>query len=303
MSLLQRLRQGLDKTRSGFIDKLDALLSRGPVDAGVLEELEDLLITSDFGVETTGAILEDARRRCKQNRKDPDFHLRDGLREVIRERLEAHQTPLDLTVGNPHVILVVGVNGVGKTTTIGKLACLLGNDGHRVMLAAGDTFRAAAVEQLQIWGERAGCPVIAQGQDADAASVLFDAHAAASARGCDLLIGDTAGRLHTKVNLMEELKKIKRVLGRRDPQAPHDIWLVLDATTGQNAISQVRQFHEAMALTGLIVTKLDGTARGGVIVGIADRFGLPIRYIGVGEGLDDLKPFAADAFVEALFGR
>ncbi|MBF0136268.1 MAG: signal recognition particle-docking protein FtsY [Magnetococcus sp. DMHC-1] len=302
MALLDRLRSGLNRTREGFVKKLDVLLARGQVNAELLEDLEELLITADFGVETTTRILEESRSRLKEKKQSDGASLRLVMQEVIRERLEQYQTPLDLTRAKPHVILVVGVNGVGKTTTIGKLAAQFTHAGQRVMLAAGDTFRAAAVDQLRIWGERAGVPVIAQGQNADSASVIFDAHAAAVARGIDLLLADTAGRLHTKANLMEELKKVKRILGRKDAAAPHDVWLVMDATTGQNAISQVALFHEALGLTGLVITKLDGTARGGVVVGIAEKFRLPIRFVGVGEGIDDLKPFSANDFVNALFG-
>ncbi|MBF0175662.1 MAG: signal recognition particle-docking protein FtsY [Magnetococcales bacterium] len=302
MALLERLRSGLSRTREGFVKKLDVLLAKGQVNAELLEDLEALLITADFGVEITERVLEEARLRLKEKRQADGTSLRLVVQAVIRERLERIQVPLVLGRAKPHVILVVGVNGVGKTTTIGKLAAQFTRSGQQVILAAGDTFRAAAVDQLRIWGERAKVPVIAQGQNADSASVIFDAHAAAIARGADLLLADTAGRLHTKSNLMEELKKVKRILGRKDPHAPHDIWLVMDATTGQNAINQVAQFHDALGLTGLVITKLDGTARGGVVVGIAEKFKLPIHFIGVGEGLDDLKPFSANDFVEALFG-
>ncbi|MBF0321703.1 MAG: signal recognition particle-docking protein FtsY [Magnetococcales bacterium] len=302
MALLERLRSGLSRTREGFVKKLDVLLAKGQVNAELLEDLEALLITADFGVEITERVLEEARLRLKEKRQADGTSLRLVVQAVIRERLERIQVPLVLGRAKPHVILVVGVNGVGKTTTIGKLAAQFTRSGQQVILAAGDTFRAAAVDQLRIWGERAKVPVIAQGQHADSASVIFDAHAAAIARGADLLLADTAGRLHTKSNLMEELKKVKRILGRKDPHAPHDIWLVMDATTGQNAINQVAQFHDALGLTGLVITKLDGTARGGVVVGIAEKFKLPIHFIGVGEGLDDLKPFSANDFVEALFG-
>jgi fused signal recognition particle receptor len=300
MSFLQKLKAGLAKTRDVFIQKIDALLPIGAkLDDALIEELEFLLITADFGVETTAAILGEARKREKNDAE----RFRDVLRDVIREKLLLNHLDWSLGRHKPHVILVVGVNGVGKTTTIGKLAYELKQQGHRPMLAAGDTFRAAAVEQLKIWGERSGVQVIAQGQNADSASVIFDAHAAAIARGADVLLADTAGRLHTKNNLMDELKKIHRVLSRSDAQAPHDVWLVLDATTGQNAISQVKEFNQAVGLTGLIITKLDGTAKGGVVVGIHEQFRLPIRYIGVGEGIDDLKPFQPVEFVDALFEK
>ncbi|MBF0158368.1 MAG: signal recognition particle-docking protein FtsY [Magnetococcales bacterium] len=298
MSFFQRLKEGLSKTRQVLSDKLDAILPFGArLDDATIEELESLLITSDFGVEVAASIIKEARQREKN---DAD-RFRQALCSVIEERLLTHQPPWSCH-DRPHVILVVGVNGVGKTTTIGKLAWQFREEGRQVLLAAGDTFRAAAVDQLKVWGQRAGCPVIAQGQNADSASVVFDAHAAAVARGCDLLIVDTAGRLHTRHNLMDELKKIQRTLTRNQPSAPHDVWLVLDATTGQNAINQVKEFHRMIGLTGLIITKLDGTARGGVVVGIHEQFQLPIRYIGVGEGIDDLKPFQPREFVAALFG-
>ncbi|MBF0123719.1 MAG: signal recognition particle-docking protein FtsY [Magnetococcales bacterium] len=298
MSFFQRLKEGLSKTRQVLAEKLDAILPIGArLDDAVIEELEALLITSDFGVEVAAAIIKDARQREKH---DAD-RFRQALAVVIQERLSNHQSPWTCA-HRPHVILIVGVNGVGKTTTIGKLAWQFREEGKNVLLAAGDTFRAAAVDQLKIWGQRAGCPVIAQGQNADSASVVFDAHAAAVSRGCDLLIVDTAGRLHTRDNLMEELKKIQRILTRQQATAPHDVWLVLDATTGQNAINQVKAFHGMIGLTGLIITKLDGTARGGVVVGIHEQFQLPIRYVGVGEGIDDLKPFQPAEFASALFG-
>ena len=301
MSFFARLREGLSKTRKSFTSQLDALLLGKKVDAGLMEELESLLITSDFGLESAERILADAKARSlRAGREDAQF-FREILKDVIWERLTSARTPWQMSGQRPHVILIVGVNGVGKTTTIGKLAAHFQGEGKKVMLAAGDTFRAAAVSQLEKWGERTRCPVIAQGQNADSASVVYDAFAAAAARQMDVLIADTAGRLHTKVNLMEELKKIKRVLGRQNPQAPQDVWLVLDATTGQNAIHQVRHFHETLALTGLVITKLDGTAKGGVVVAISEQFNLPIRFIGVGEGVNDLKPFDPDLFIDALF--
>ncbi|MFB1011318.1 MAG: signal recognition particle-docking protein FtsY, partial [Thiopseudomonas sp.] len=225
-----------------------------------------------------------------------------ALQDELQELLQPVEQPLQLTGASPQVILVVGVNGAGKTTTIGKLAARLQKDGKKVMLAAGDTFRAAAVEQLQVWGERNHIPVIAQHTGADSASVIYDAVEAARARGMDVLIADTAGRLHNKDNLMEELKKVQRVMSRLDASAPHEVLLVLDAGTGQNAINQARQFNEAVTVTGLVLTKLDGTAKGGVIFALARQFGIPVRYIGVGEGIDDLRPFVARDFVRALFG-
>ncbi|MEO5341558.1 MAG: signal recognition particle-docking protein FtsY [Magnetococcus sp. MYC-9] len=302
MSFFARLKEGLSKTRKSFTSRLDALLVGKKVDAGLMEELESLLIGSDFGLETTERILAEARQRCLNAQREDAAHFREVLKDVIWDQLASARTPWQMAE-KPHVILVVGVNGVGKTTTIGKLATHFHGEGKKVMLAAGDTFRAAAVSQLEKWGERARCPVIAQGQNADSASVIFDAYTAATARRMDLLIADTAGRLHTKLNLMEELKKIKRVLGRQQDKAPQDVWLVLDATTGQNAIQQVRHFHESLALTGLVITKLDGTAKGGVVVGISAQFKIPIRFIGVGEGANDLKPFDPDLFIDALFDR
>ncbi|WP_130470911.1 signal recognition particle-docking protein FtsY [Candidatus Magnetaquicoccus inordinatus] len=303
MSFFARLREGLSKTRKAFTNQLDALLTGRKVDAELIEELEALLITSDFGLETASRILAEAQSRSRSARREEASQFREILKDVIWERFDASRQPWHLAEKKPHVILVVGVNGVGKTTTIGKLAAHFHGEGRKVILAAGDTFRAAAVAQLEKWGERVRCPVIAQGQNADSASVVHDAFSAAKARHMDLLLADTAGRLHTKVNLMEELKKIQRVLARQEAQAPHDVWLVLDATTGQNAIHQVKHFHEALGLTGLIITKLDGTAKGGVVVGISEQFRIPIRFIGVGEGVGDLKPFEPDQFVDALFAR
>ncbi|MBF0284930.1 MAG: signal recognition particle-docking protein FtsY [Magnetococcales bacterium] len=301
--LFQRLKDGLSKTREGLARNLGALLGTAKVDEALLEDLEAVLIAADFGVHVTRSILDEAQERLKKMERGDGNEMREALKETIRARLQRHQIPSPEIVRQPHVILVVGVNGVGKTTTIGKMAAQFVQQGNKVMLAAGDTFRAAAVEQLKIWGQRAHCPVVAQGQDADSASVIFDAYSAAKARGVELLIADTAGRLHTKVNLMEELKKVQRVLKRQDPEAPHEVLLVLDATTGQNALSQARQFHRDLGLTGLVITKLDGTAKGGVVVGVCEELNLPVRFIGVGEGVEDLRPFEADPFVEALFGH
>ncbi|MEO5333390.1 MAG: signal recognition particle-docking protein FtsY [Magnetococcus sp. YQC-5] len=302
MSFFARLKEGLAKTREILNLPLEDLFLGGQVDEALLEELEELLVKADFGVEPAHRIVEEAKNRLDRRQKKDANAMREVLRETIRDRMEAVQASALLPPKTkPWVILVVGVNGVGKTTTIGKLAAYLITQGNQVMLAAGDTYRAAAVAQLQLWGQRCGCPVISQGQDADAASVVYDALSAARARNMDVLIADTAGRLHTKSNLMEELKKIKRVLGRQDPTAPHETLLVLDGTTGQNAISQVHKFHESVGITGLVVTKLDGTAKGGVVVGLSEKFRLPVRYVGVGEGLEDLRPFQARQFVDALF--
>ena len=296
------LDEKLGRTRSRFRDNLlDFLLGQKPIDEALLEELESQLIMADVGVEATERVMKTLNERVARSEVADSEALRRALREELVAVLEPVERPLEIPDRDePFVILVVGVNGAGKTTTIGKLARQLLDGGKSVMLAAGDTFRAAAVEQLKGWGERNGVPVIAQGSGADSASVVFDALQSAKARGVDVLIADTAGRLHTQSNLMEELRKVKRVLGKLDPDAPHETLLVLDGGTGQNALSQAEQFHEAMALTGLAVTKLDGTARGGVIFAIAERTALPIRFIGVGEQVGDLEVFEARRYVDAL---
>ncbi len=302
--LFSRLRERLSRTRAQLGAGLsDLFLGHKRIDGELLEELETLLLTSDLGVEATGRIIGDLVQRVKrQSLSDPQALLA-ALREDLRQILVAAETPVrQPATGRPQVILMVGVNGAGKTTTIGKLARRLQEEGNSVILAAGDTFRAAAVEQLQTWGERNRVPVIAQQQGADSASVVFDALQAASARGADVLIADTAGRLHTKGNLMEELTKIARVLKKLDPEAPHEVMLVVDATTGQNALNQAVQFHRAVGLTGITLTKLDGTAKGGIVFAIAERLKVPIRFIGVGEQIEDLRPFDADEFLDALLG-
>ena len=277
-------------------------LGKKAIDDDLLDEIETRLLTADVGVEATTAIVQNLTKRVARKELADSEALYKALQEELATLLRPVEKPLTITADKqPYVILVVGVNGVGKTTTIGKLAKKLQLDGKKVMLAAGDTFRAAAVEQLQVWGERNNIAVIAQHTGADSASVIFDAVQAAKARGVDVLIADTAGRLHTKDNLMEELKKVRRVIGKLDQTAPHEVLLVLDAGTGQNAINQAKQFNNAVELTGLALTKLDGTAKGGVIFALAKQFELPIRYIGVGEGIDDLRTFEADAFVRALF--
>lgn len=301
MSLLTRLKKGLTKTREKFTKGLDSIIPGRVVDDELLEELEDLMITSDFGVDTTLSIINEAKERFRAISGNEAEAFRTQLKEVIRDRLLAINSQHTDDITPPRVILVVGVNGVGKTTTIGKMAAHYSSQGKKVILAAGDTFRAAAVEQLKEWGRRCNCQVIAQGEKADSASVIFDAHEAAKARNMDILLADTAGRLHTKSHLMEELKKIKRVLGQQDAQSPHEVLMVIDATTGQNAISQVRQFHNDLHLTGLVITKLDGTAKGGVLISLSEQFSLPIKFVGVGEGIDDLKPFDPSHFAEALF--
>ena len=305
LGFFARLRQGLSKTSASIGEGMASLfLGKKAIDDDLLEELETRLLTADVGVEATGVIMQNLTRRVSRKELADSGALYKALQEELASLLQPVEQPLIIdSQARPYVILVVGVNGVGKTTTIGKLARKLQQEGKKVMLAAGDTFRAAAVEQLQVWGERNNIAVIAQHTGADSASVIFDAVQAAKARGIDVLIADTAGRLHTKDNLMEELKKVRRVIGKLDETAPHEVLLVLDAGTGQNAINQTRQFNQAVELTGLALTKLDGTAKGGVIFALAKQFGTPIRYIGVGEGIDDLRTFEADAFVRALFGQ
>jgi len=305
LGFFARLKQGLSKTSASIGEGMASLfLGKKAIDDDLLDELETRLLTADVGVEATSAIMQNLSRRVSRKELADSGALYKALQEELAGLLKPVEQPLRIDAGKqPFVILVVGVNGVGKTTTIGKLAKKLQLEGKKVMLAAGDTFRAAAVEQLQVWGERNNIAVIAQHTGADSASVIFDAVQAAKARGVDVLIADTAGRLHTKDNLMEELKKVRRVMGKLDETAPHEVLLVLDAGTGQNAINQTRQFNQAVELTGLVLTKLDGTAKGGVIFALAKQFGTPIRYIGVGEGIDDLRAFEADAFVSALFAE
>ncbi len=300
-----RLKQSLSKTSASLGEGMASLfLGKKAIDDDLLEELETRLLTADVGVEATGTIIGSLTKRVARKELADSEALYKALQGELGGLLKPVEQPLAIDSGKqPYVILVVGVNGVGKTTTIGKLAKKLQGEGKKVMLAAGDTFRAAAVEQLQVWGERNNIAVIAQHTGADSASVIFDAVQAAKARGVDVLIADTAGRLHTKDNLMEELKKVRRVIGKLDETAPHEVLLVLDAGTGQNAINQTKQFNQAVALTGLALTKLDGTAKGGVIFALAKQFGLPIRYIGVGEGIDDLRTFVAEDFVQALFAE
>lgn len=300
-----RLKQGLAKTSSSLGEGMASLfLGKKEIDDDLLEELETRLLMADVGMEATTAIMGNLTRRVARKELADSGALYQALQVEMAELLRPVEQPMIISAEKkPHVILVVGVNGAGKTTTIGKLAQRLQNEGKKVMLAAGDTFRAAAVEQLQVWGERNQIPVIAQHTGADSASVIFDAVQAAQARGMDVLIADTAGRLHTKDNLMEELRKVARVMGKLDDSAPHEVLLVLDAGTGQNAINQTRQFNETIPLTGLALTKLDGTAKGGVIFALAKHFQIPVRYIGVGEGIDDLRDFVADDFVKALFAQ
>ena len=302
--LFARLKSRLARTGSGLTEGLASLvLGKKQIDAELLDDLETRLLLADVGVDATRQIIDDLTARVARKQLDNADALFAALREDMIAILAPCSRPLELTDGvKPFVILMVGVNGVGKTTTIGKLAKRLQAQGKSVMLAAGDTFRAAAVEQLQVWGERNDVTVITQGSGADSAAVIFDAFQSARARGIDVLIADTAGRLHTQTNLMEELKKIKRVIAKLDADAPHEVMLTVDAGTGQNALNQAVQFHEAMGLTGITLTKLDGTAKGGIIFAIAKRLGVPIRFIGVGEAIEDLREFDAGEFVDALLG-
>ena len=306
--ILGRLRTALKRTRENLASGLAELFSRGrKIDAALIDEVEEILLGSDVGVDLTDVMVADLHERLKRNRLADGSAVLGALREHMVHALEPVarrcEVPPPAALERPFVVLVVGVNGVGKTTTIGKLAHRYRAGGYSVMLAAGDTFRAAAIDQIRIWGERNGAPVIAQQPGADSAAVVFDALQAATARSTNVLIADTAGRLHTRTGLMDELAKVRRVLGRIDPGAPHETLLVLDATTGQNGLAQARRFTEAVRVTGLTVTKLDGTARAGVLFAIARELAIPIRYIGVGEGIDDLRDFVAADFVDALLAR
>jgi fused signal recognition particle receptor len=298
---VKRLRARLNRGDSWLTYDLTKLAPGGNIDEDVLEELETALVMADVGVDTTERIIAGLQRRLDRKELKDIAALQEGLRRALTDILAPVAQPLVIAEQqNPFVILMVGVNGAGKTTTIGKLARRLQDDGHSVMLAAGDTFRAAAVEQLQVWGERNNVSVIAQQTGADPAAVIFDAYEAARSRNIDVLIADTAGRLQTQAGLMDELVKIKRVLARHDPQSPQEIMLVLDASQGQNAMVQAEKFHEALGLTGITVTKLDGSAKGGILLPIANKLGLPVRFIGIGEQADDMQPFDADEFVDAL---
>ncbi|CNF99778.1 signal recognition particle-docking protein FtsY [Yersinia frederiksenii] len=298
-----RLKRSLIKTKQNLGSGFMGLFSGKKIDDDLFDELEEQLLIADVGVETTRKIITSLTEHASRKQLKDAEALYGKLKEEMSEILSKVDKPLDVSGKSPYVILMVGVNGVGKTTTIGKLARQFQAEGKSVMLAAGDTFRAAAVEQLQVWGDRNKIAVVAQHTGADSASVIFDAIQAAKARGIDVLLADTAGRLQNKAHLMEELKKIVRVMKKLDGDAPHEVMLTLDASTGQNAVSQAKLFNEAVGLTGITLTKLDGTAKGGVIFAIADQFGIPIRYIGVGEGIEDLRPFKADDFIEALFAR
>jgi len=298
-----KLKGSLTKTRSGLTDGLSRLiLGRKEIDDDLLEELEMLLLSADIGIDATDKIIQRLTEQVSRKvLKHPDA-LMSALKEQLNQLLIPVSVPLEIpSQSKPYVILMVGVNGVGKTTTIGKLAKQLQTQGKSVMLAAGDTFRAAAVEQLQTWGERNHISVIAQKTGADSAAVIFDAVQSATAKKIDVVIADTAGRLHTQDNLMEELKKVKRVIQKVDEQAPHEVMLMLDASTGQNAINQAQQFHQAVEVSGLTLTKLDGTAKGGILFALAEKLAIPVRFIGVGEAIDDLRPFDAEQFTDALF--
>ncbi len=298
----QRLKDGLVKTHQGMVSKIDELVAgKRKIDDALLEELEEILISSDIGVTTTQELLAKVTEKVKRKELEDAAQLKKALQEEMFLILNEQQKPIEISAARPFVMMVIGVNGTGKTTTISKMAQKFKEQGKSVLLVAADTFRAAAIEQLEIWGKRTGCEVIKHKGGSDPSAVVFDALKAGKARGSDVILVDTAGRLHTKVNLMEELKKIKRIMARELPGSPHEVLLVLDATTGQNAISQAKLFGEELGVTGLVLTKLDGTAKGGILIGISDELKIPIRYIGIGEKVDDLREFNARDFVEALF--
>lgn len=299
LGVFKSLSDGLAKTRKNIADKLGALILGEKIDEAFLDELEEALIASDVGVETAAFVLKDLTERFKRQELSTPDQVRARLKHLLFEILASGTSQFSISA-LPSVVLVIGVNGTGKTTTIGKLAHRLQSQGKQVMLAAGDTFRAAASEQLSIWGERAGIPVIKHQEGADPSAVVFDAVTAAKARAVDVLIVDTAGRLHTKSNLMEELKKVKRILARELPGAPHETLLVLDGNTGQNALVQARMFHEAVGVTGIVLTKLDGTSKGGIVFAITKELGIPVKFVGIGEAIDDLREFGPKEFVDAL---
>lgn len=302
--VFEKLKESLSKTHQGFVEKIDQLLSgKKSIDQDLLDELEGLLFSADLGVKTSSQLIEGVQRGLKRGELQEPERVKDFIRQEILRILQMGEKPLsiDFSQTKPFLFMVVGVNGVGKTTTIAKIAHQYSSQGKKVLIGAADTFRAAAVEQLEVWATRVKADLIKHSKGSDPSAVAFDSVHAAKARNVDLVFIDTAGRLHTKVNLMEELKKIKRIIAREYPGAPHEILLVLDATTGQNAISQAKLFHEAIGVTGIALAKLDGTAKGGIIIGITDELKLPIRYIGVGEGMDDLREFNASEFVQALF--
>jgi signal recognition particle-docking protein FtsY len=303
MGVFEKLKNGLKKTRESISNKIDqVLVSFGKVDEELFEELEEILITSDVGVETSMNIIQQLRETVKKEKITTAEGVKDALKRIMAERLSHEQSGLNLST-KPSVIVVIGVNGVGKTTSIGKLAYMLKMQGKKVLVAAADTFRAAAIDQLEIWTDRAGVGIIKHSEGADPSAVVFDAIQSAKSKDVDVLICDTAGRLHTKKNLMEELKKLFRVINRELPGAAVETLLVLDATTGQNAVSQARTFSEVSQLTGLILTKLDGTAKGGIVLSIIDELNIPVKFVGVGEQMDDLQPFVPNDFAEALLGE
>ena len=300
LSWTERLKKGLSKTRSQLGNQLAGLFGGGKIDEDVYEELETILLTSDVGVNATQALLEDIRGRVKRQSLDDTTQLKSALKDSLMDLLAPLEQALETNTHNPFIIMLTGVNGAGKTTTIGKLAHMFQAEGKSVLIAAGDTFRAAAREQLQAWGERNNVHVVAS-EGGDPAAVIFDAINSAKSKGIDIVLADTAGRLPTQLNLMEEIKKVQRVIDKAAPGAPHEVLLVLDANTGQNAVMQVQAFDDALGVTGLVLSKLDGTAKGGVIAAIAQTRPIPVRYIGVGESIADLRPFKASEFVEALF--
>ncbi len=299
LGVLHSLREGLAKTRKIFADKVGSLVLGDKIDEAFLDELEEALIASDVGVETASFVLKDLKERFKRNELSSPAQVKERLKQILLEILSTRSSSFSLTA-SPSIVLVVGVNGTGKTTTIGKLAYRLQAEGKKVMLAAGDTFRAAASEQLSIWGERSGIPVIKHREGADPGAVAFDAVIAAKARSMDVLIVDTAGRLHTKSNLMEELKKVKRLLARELPGAPHETLLVLDGNTGQNALVQSKMFNEAVGVSGIVLAKLDGTSKGGIVFAIYKELAIPVKFVGIGEAIEDLRAFDPKEFVDAL---
>jgi len=301
MGFFDRLKEGLKKTKNAITERIDkVLVSFGKIDEELFEELEEILITSDVGIDTSMQIIENLKKKVKENKVVDPQKVKELLKEEIADILSMGESELKLDT-TPSVILVVGVNGVGKTTSIGKIANLLKSQGKKVMLAAGDTFRAAAIDQLEIWSGRVGVELIKHSEGADPAAVIYDAIQAVRARKADVLICDTAGRLHTKKNLMEELRKVFRVVDRELPDASKEVLLVLDATTGQNAISQAKSFGDITGVTGIVLTKLDGTAKGGIVISVASSLNIPVKFIGVGEQMDDLQRFNAKEFAEALF--
>ncbi|MBP1716744.1 MAG: ftsY, partial [Deltaproteobacteria bacterium] len=298
----KRLKEGLFKTHQGFVGKIDQIVAgKKKIDEDLLSELEETLITSDIGVQTAQLLLDHVTQKVRRKELEDADLLKKTLQEQMFQILLPQEKTIPLSSARPYVIMVVGVNGTGKTTTIGKMAQKFSAQGKSVLMAAADTFRAAAIEQLEIWGQRVGCEVIRQKSGSDPSAVVFDALKAAQSRQTEIVLVDTAGRLHTKINLMEELKKIRRIMERELPGAPHEVLLVLDATTGQNAIAQAKMFTKTVGVTGIVLSKLDGTAKGGILVAISNELKIPIRYIGIGEKIDDLREFNARDFVDALF--